>query len=737
MASISTSIELHDRLSRPVMSMISALGNMCDAFEQVERSMDNTFDTTQIQQARRATEQAALEVIQLGNNLEQAENHQQQYNRSVQSGSSAMDGLLGKVGTLIATYASVQTLMKAVNLSDTFTQTKARVDMMNEAFNKMNGTAMKTDDLVNLIYQSAQNARGSFDDMASVVAKFGNNARDAFGSQEEVVAFANLIQKQMTIAGASTTEASNAMLQLSQALGSGTLRGDELNSIFEQAPNLIQSIADYLNVPIGKIREMAKEGELSASIVKNAIFAASDDINAKFNQMPKTWGQIWTMMGNAATMQFEPVLMKINELANNQDFQIFATNAVNSLSQVAIFVLDIFEMVGNIATVISENWGIIAPIIMGIVTALALYKTALFITNAWIAITTFLQNVKAAADTRAAGATFIATMQQHGFNAALAACPLTWIIGLIILLVTVIYAVCAAIAKMTGIANTGFGVITGGINVVIQFFKNLGLSVANIAVGIGNAISALTSNMMSAFSNAISSVQSWFYDLMSSALSTIESICKALNKLPFVELDFSGISSKADEYAAKSAKAADYKKDYESVSEAFNKGYGTFDAFETGWASEAFDSGSAWGDGVMESLSSKFSFEQEKMAMPEYSMADFKQADYKIPAATSPNMFDGDGYGGYDTSKMPSNIADIAGNTAAMKDSMDITSEDLKYLRDIAETDVINRFTTAEIKVEMTNNNNVSSNMDLDGIVDYLTSGVNKAMERAAEGVYA
>ena len=724
MAGISTSIELHDRVSRPIMSMISALGNMCDAFEAVDRSMDNSFDTSQIQAARRATEQAALEVIQLGHNLDQAENHQQNFNRSVQGGSSAMDGLLGKVMTLVGTYASIQGVLQAVNLSDTFTQTKARVDLMNQSFNKMNGTAMETDDLVDLIYQSAQNARGSFDDMASVVARFGNNARDAFGSQEEVVAFANLIQKQMTIAGASTTEASAALIQLSQGLGSGVLRGEELNSVFEQAPNIIQSIADYLNVPIGKIREMATDGQLTADVVKGAIFAASDDINKKFEQMPKTWNQVWTMMKNAATMQFEPVLMKINELANNEQFQIFATNAVNSLSQVAIFVLEIFEMVGNIATVISDNWGFIAPLIMGIVTALGLYKAALFVTNAWIALTTFLQNMKAAADARAAGATFTAMVSQYGFNTALAACPLTWIIGLIILLVALIYAVCAAIAKLTGVANTGFGVITGGINVVIQFFKNLGLEVANIALGIGNAIGALASNMMTAFSNAISSVQSWFYDLMSSALGVIESICKALNKLPFVEFDFSGISSKADEYAAKSAKAADYKKDYKSIGDAFDKGYGTFDVFADGWASDAFASGATWGDGVMKSFTDKFSFGGDDLAIPE------------IGGIPTSNLFNGDGYGGYDTSKMPSNIADIAGNTAAMKDAMDITSEDLKYLRDIAETEAINRFTTAEIKVEMTNNNSVSSNMDLDGIVDYLTVGVNNAMMKAAEGVH-
>lgn len=150
------------------------------------------------------------------------------------------------------------------------------------------------------------------------------------------------------------------------------------------------------------------------------------------------------------------------------------------------------------------------------------------------------------------------------------ACPLTWIIMLILALIVVIFAVCNAIAKMTGIANSGFGVITGGVNVVIQFFKNLGLTVANIALGIGNAIAALASNMMTAFHNAICSVQSWFYNLLSTALSVIEGICSALNKLPFVEFDYSGISSAADDYAAKASEAAGNKEDYQSISDQYS-----------------------------------------------------------------------------------------------------------------------------------------------------------------------
>lgn len=164
----------------------------------------------------------------------------------------------------VTAYISIQSVGKALDISDELTTTTARLNMMNDG-------VQTTEELVNMVYAAAQDARGSFGDMADVVARFGNNAKDAFGSSEEVVAFADLVQKQMTIAGASTTEASNAMLQLSQALGSGVLRGDELNSIFEQAPNLIQSIADYLDVPIGQIREMASEGELSADVVKAAI----------------------------------------------------------------------------------------------------------------------------------------------------------------------------------------------------------------------------------------------------------------------------------------------------------------------------------------------------------------------------------------------------------------------------------------------------------------------------------
>lgn len=638
---------------------------------------------------------------------------QGRFNQEISAGTQQANELTNTIKRAVAAYISIQSVGKALNISDELVQTTSRLNMMNDG-------VQTTAELVNMVYAAAQDARGSFGQMADVVARFGNNAKDAFSSSEEVVAFADLIQKQMTIAGASTQEAANAELQLSQALGSGVLRGDELNSIFEQAPNLIQNIADYLDVPIGKIREMAADGELSADVVKAAIFSAADDINSKFNEMPMTWGQIWQSMQNTALIAFQPVLQRLNDLANSEAFQTFIQGAIEAMATLANILLNVFDLAVSIGTFIGDNWSIIAPIVYGIVAALTAYIAISAIVAAINGIMAMAEGVKAAAQMMATGATFAETAAQQGLNAALMACPLTWIIMLILALIVVIFAVCNAIAKMTGIANSGFGVITGGVNVVIQFFKNLGLTVANIALGIGNAIAALASNMMTAFHNAICSVQSWFYNLLSTALSVIEGICSALNKLPFVEFDYSGISSAADDYAAKASEAAGNKEDYQSISDAFNEGFTTFDAFQDGWASDAFNAGAAWGDGIADKVSN-------------FSLSDvFGQTDI-------PNV--GDYTSGFNDAIANSGVGDSIGNiddnTGKIKDSLDVTEEDLKYLRDIAEQEAINRFTTAEINVDMSNmQNTVNSGDDIDGFMTKLTDSVNEAVDNMTEGVH-
>ena len=715
---IKTSIDIQDRVSQKLNRVILQLNKTTSAFQAADAVSNTALTGATVQTAAEQIYNYETRIEELEQKIEQAGEQMEKLKDNTKQSSGEAQNLsriMGGIKTLIASYAGFNALQGIAKTSDDLTQTTARLGMMNEGFRETGGALESTDDLVNLVYASAQNARGSFGDMAAVVAKFGNNAKDAFSSSAEVVDFANLVQKQMTIAGASTTEASNAMLQLSQALGSGVLRGDELNSIFEQAPNLIQTIADYMDVPIGSIRQMASDGKLSADTVKAAIFSASEDINAKFDQMPMTWEQVTQRMKNSALQNFKPVLNKVNELAGNERFTSAANSVLGSLATVAVAALTVMNIVGAAGGFVADNWSIIGPIVYGVAGAFAVYAAYLGIVKGIEAASTAASILHSVAMSAKIGITALmthstmeATAAQMGYNGALYACPIVWIIVLIIALIAVIYAVCSAIAKMTGVANSGFGVITGGINVVIQFFKNLGLSVADIALGIGNAIAALASNMGTAFYNTICNVQSWFYNLLSTALSVIESICAALNKLPFVSFDYSNISSAADDYASKAAQAAGNKQEYKSVGDAFSEGMSVFDTFQDGWASDAFKAGTSWGDGLTDKVSGMFSGTAAEET----------------------------GYAMSGDSGIGDNIGDIAEDTSKISKSVDISNENLKYLRDIAETEAVNRFTTAEIKVDMTNHNTVSSGMDIDGIVRQLSYGVTEAMTAAAEGVH-
>ena len=566
------------------------------------------------------------------------------------------------------------------------------------------------------IMASAQRSRSAYFDTASAVAKLGLNAGNAFnGDMDQVIAFMEQVNKQFVIGGATAQEQSNAMIQLTQAMAAGALRGEELNSILDGAPGIARAIEKYMGIAEGSIKTVAQEGKVTAEVVKNAMFAMADETNAKFDSMPKTWAQIWAGMKNQALSMFAPILTKINQIANSSKFQQVTTALINGLAGVANIASSVLDILISIASVIVDNWSWIQPIIMGIVAAMLIYNGVMLVGNTIMAVQAAVKAIHTAMTTAWSVATFTATAAQQGLNAALLACPITWIILLIIAVIAAIYAACAAVAKFTGVANSGFGVICGGIMVVIAFFKNLGLSVANIALGIWNALGACASNIGTAFHNVISNVQGWFYNLLSTALTVVAGICEALNKLPFVEFDYSGITSKASEYAAKSAEAYGNVEEYKSVADAFNEGMSTFDTFQDGWAADAFASGAAWGDGVADKVSGMFDF----------SALDSMGAD----SLDAFNL-------GNDLDSIYGNTGDIANNTAATADALDIAEEDLAYLRDIAEREAINRFTTAEIKVEQHNENHISKDADLDGIMDAWANDFAEKLEVSEEGVH-
>lgn len=645
---------------------------------------------------------------------------QGRFNQEVSAGTQQANELTNTIKRAVAAYVSIQSVGKALNISDELASTTARLNLMNDKL-------QSTEELTNMVYAAAQNSRGAFSDMAANVAKIGNLAGDAFSSSEQIVVFAEQLNKQMKLSGASTQEASAAMLQLTQSLAKGCLNGDELTSVMENGSAVTKTIAEYMGITQGELKDLAAEGQVTSDIIIAAMLGAADQTNAAFETLPMTWADVWQSMKNSALVAFRPVLQRINDLANSQAVQTFVNGAIEAMAVLANIVLNIFDLIGTVGGFIADNWSVISPIIYGVIGALAVYAAYLGIVKAIeIAsaaasmIHSLAMSAKIAVMAAVTGQTMAATAAQMGYNGALYACPVVWIIMLLIALIAIIFAVCNAIAKMTGVANSGFGVITGGVNVVIQFFKNLGLTVANIALGIGNAIAALASNMMTAFHNAICNVQSWFYNLLSTACSVIENIAAALNKLPFVSFDYSGISSAADDYAAKASEAAGNKEDYTSISDAFNEGFTTFDAFQDGWASDAFNAGAAWGDGVADKVSN-------------FSLSDvFGQTDI-------PNV--GDYTSGFNDAIANSGIGDGVGsiddNTGKIKDSLEVSEEELKYLRDIAEQEAINRFTTAEINVDMSGmQNTVNSGDDIDGFMTKLTDSVNEAVDNMTEGVH-
>ena len=676
------------------------------------------MDTSAIREAREELARAGAAFDSIEENIRNAGNQQDRFNRRIRDGTTAADGLWSKLKGIAATVGGLAAVKKILGVSDQLTSTNARLN--NAMINFDDGGSLT--DLEKKVMASAQRSRTFYMDAASSIAKLGLNARDAFGSMDEVIAFQELINKQFIIGGASVQEQQAAMIQLTQAMASGLLRGEELNSVSEQAPGIIQSIADYLDVSIGEIRAMAAEGQLTADVVKNAMFAAADDIETKFSNMPKTWGQIWIGMKNKALSIFNPILNKVNQVANSEKFTQVTNGVINGLAGIASVATVVLDLLIGGAALVVDNWSWLAPIVGGVATAFLVLNGAMLAYKTVTGIVNALETVKAARlamTTVATGAqttaTFAQTAAQYGLNAALMACPLTWIILLIIAVIAAIYAACAAVAKFTGIANSGFGVICGGIMVVIAFFKNLGLSVANIALGIWNALGACASNIGTAFHNVISNVQGWFYNLLSTALTVVAGICEALNKLPFVEFDYSGITNKASEYAAKSAEAYGNVEEYKSVADAFNEGMSTFDTFQDGWAADAFASGAAWGDGVADKVSGMFDF----------SALDSMGAD----SLDAFNL-------GNDLDSIYGNTGDIANNTAATADALDIAEEDLAYLRDIAEREAINRFTTAEIKVEQHNENHISKDADLDGIMDAWANDFAEKLEVSEEGVH-
>ena len=462
MGAVKSQLVINDGMTSALRRINKAMGLMLSNFEAVQRASGNSINTANLAAARQEIGRANAQLDTMEENYRNINNQQNNLNRGLGTGSSNAEKLLGKIKNIAATYIGMQGLSKLTGLSDTMTSQRSRLALIVD-----DGGSVA--ELEKKIYASAQNSRAYYVDTMATVAKLGLVAGKAFTSNDEIIKFQELVNKNFVVGGASATEQAAAMYQLTQAMGSGRLQGDEYRSIIENAPLLAKSIEDYMrNVQgaTGTMKDWASEGKLTADVIKAAVFNSADEVEERFNQMPKTWSQVWTSMKNRAVVALDPVLQKINELANDTQVQSTVSGLISGFAVLANVLLGIFNLFSVIYNFVASNWGWIGPIVWGLVAAFAAYNAVLLVHNTIQGISSAIKTVAAiaavahgTATVAEAAATTGMTSAQVAFNAALYACPLTWIILLIIAIIVIVFIViqvasCALMPETGAIVTT-------------------------------------------------------------------------------------------------------------------------------------------------------------------------------------------------------------------------------------------------------------------------------------------
>lgn len=677
MATIRSQMVLNDQVTGVLKNITRALDITLHSFEQMQDASANAVDVRLLNQARaglgevnlavREMEEnyrrAAQQEQQVTRNIRQSTQAEQQLNASIRGGNDALDDMVGKAKNLAATIGASVGLKKLIELSDQMTSTTARLSFLVD-------DGGSVDELEAKIMASAQRSRAAYLDTASAIASMGANAGAAFTSNDELIAFMEQVNKQFVIGGASAQGQAAAMLQLTQAMAAGALRGEELNSILENAPGIARAIEQYMGIAEGSIKSYAEKGAVSATVVKNALLSIADETNAKFNGMAMTWGQVWTQMGNIALKVTQPLLTAINWLAN--------------------------------------NLSVIGPILLGLGTAFLVFQVAAHWTQiAAVATAAYhaVVNLLSIGFGVLTGNTAAASAAVFTFNSALLASPITWIIMLIAVVIGLLYGVVAVINKVTGSSISATGLICGAIAVAGAFIGNTVIGLLNaliqyiwaifvapflgIVEWILNVCNGGFNSFGDAVANLIGQIIGWFLNLGKVVTTIIDAIFGTNWTAGLESLQSSVTAWGKNENAItldKNAPTIDYR-------------------FEYG---DAWAAGNDFGKGI----------------------------DAKIGG-----MFNTGGLGdssGFDLGDIAAYTGETADNTGKTADALAVTEEQLEYLRDIAERDAINRFTTAEVKIDMTGmTNRIDGSADLDGVISQLTEGFTEALVTAAEGVHA
>ena len=696
MATIQQSIAITDGVTPQFQRMAKAAEDTTGKFERAAKSANKIEDAvsktsiTQVQNldsAVRSTaggfDNASSSANNLGNNIG---NISSGFNRVRE----VMNSTLGKITLFSIVIAALTQIIglierattKLFDLSDEYSGIVARIKLITSS-------AEQAVALNDQIYYSALRARGSYSGMADAVSKLGLTAKEAFPDPKTIVPFIENIQKLFTIGGTDAVRQKDAMLQLTQALGSGKLQGDEFRSIAEAAPMIEQMVARYMGVTQGQLKQLSTEGKITADIIKNAILGATNEINEKFASMPMTWEQVWQNMQTVAFRAFVPVFNQLSAIANSPAIKSFGESAGQSLIAAGLALEWVINNARWLGGIFLENSSIITPIIVGL--SLVLMGLAI---NTGIATTAAIAHGVASMYETAAIIALIAA--QDGLNAALYACPLTWIVFGVIAIVGVFYLAVAAINHFAGTSISATGIIVGTFFWLGGMIYNVIAFASNILVSFAESLGNLFRNPTAATYNLFATIWNGIVELVGRSINEIIGL---INKLPGMEIGFvnwgKGLAKKMTIQGG--IDFSSYSMDYSSGN--FIKGY---------------DIGAKGIGGLLPQMPVTPS--QKSGLLPQ------------MPVTPSQNSGLGD---------ISQHTQDTANNTGKIKDAMEITDEDIKYLRDIAEQEVINKYTTAEVKIEMGGiHNNVSNDTDLDGMVRYMNDSLFDAMTAGAEKVH-
>lgn len=719
MATIRTAIMVQDSMSPAIRSMSNACRILLNNFEDIQRASSNTVDTQSLKAAREELNNTDMILNQIEQSARNVNQETKKMPSNFNNATSAADGLLNKVKQVAVAAGGITLIGKTVELSDQVSSNRARLELIVDDNDSV-------DNLENKIFAMSNRTRSSFLDTTSVVSKLGILAGDNFKNTDEIIAFTELMNKNFAIGGASVQEQTSAMYQLTQAMAAGKLQGDEFRSIMENAPLLAEAIANYTGKSKGELKELSSEGLITSDIIKNAMFSAADEINDRYSRMPMTWSQIWTKMKNITIKALDPVLKKINQLANNPQVQEMFNAFVSGASLAAQAVLWLIEGMAWLYNILEP----FAPLILGIVAAYIAFNAISAITSAVLGIISFAHQVKAAAAATDAIATAGATGAQWSLNAALYACPIVWIIVLIVALIAaltylwftndkVAYAilylwdmlVLGAMTMWLGLKTVFYGLI-----LIAQFFQ---LGMIGVCYGVLWAWYMFQTGL-EGVGVGILYIFQWLYN---GVVGIVNGIISVLNKIPGVSIDMAEYANFADNaLEGMMDNVARRNEDLQSMVDDMNEVNNSINENKAKFAAD---------------LSSSATDIQNKVIELESTRQD--RTDHRndwINGATSA-INDALSMDGFDFSNMgDGTLGDIAGDTSKIAENSEVSEEDLKYLIDLAEREVVNRFTTASVNITMTNNNSINQEQDIDGIVETLAIKLEEELQSVADGVH-